>query len=79
MNDTEKKIRDIVAAMGNIGPDFDSKAHFFRDLGVESVKAIELLFELEDVFGIGLPDEDYNDVRNLDELVVLVDKLQAEA
>ena len=79
MNTTEQKIRTIVAGLGDVTVDFDSKAHFFRDLGVESTKALELLFELEDTFGVAMPDEDYNEVQNLDQLVVLIDKLIAAA
>lgn len=32
-----------------------------RELGLDSMKAIELLFAIEDTFGISLPDEDLND------------------
>jgi acyl carrier protein len=32
-----------------------------RDLGLDSMQAIELLFALEDTFGVTLPDEDMND------------------
>ncbi|MFD6297768.1 phosphopantetheine-binding protein [Streptomyces sp. NPDC060235] len=32
-----------------------------RRLGVDSMQAIELLFTLEDTFGIALPDEEMND------------------
>jgi acyl carrier protein len=77
MSDTEKKIRDIVAELGGIGPDFDNKAHFFRDLGLESTKALELLFQLEDTFEVQMPDDEYNEIQNLDEMIVLVDKLTA--
>ncbi|MCK5796750.1 MAG: acyl carrier protein [Deltaproteobacteria bacterium] len=78
MSDTEQKMRAIVAELGKIAPDFDSKAHFFRDLGLESTKALELLFEIEDAFGIAMPDEDYNEVEDLNQLVALIDKLRAE-
>lgn len=78
MSETEKKLRDIVASLGDFSPDFDPKAHFFRDLGVESTKALELLFEIEDSFEISLPDDEYNDVQDLNDMIVLVDKLIAE-
>ncbi|MEU0784651.1 phosphopantetheine-binding protein [Streptomyces sp. NPDC006173] len=39
-----------------ITPDTD-----LRRLGVDSMQAIELLFTLEDAFGIALPDEEMND------------------
>ncbi|MGG2460874.1 acyl carrier protein [Streptomyces sp. RGM 3693] len=32
-----------------------------RRLGVDSMQAIELLFTIEDTFGISLPDEELND------------------
>ncbi|MEU9504098.1 acyl carrier protein [Streptomyces sp. NPDC048196] len=32
-----------------------------RTLGVDSMQAIELLFAVEDTFGISLPDEELND------------------
>ena len=45
---------------------------------MESTKALELLFSIEDEFSIALPDEEYNSVQNLDELVMLVKRLVAE-
>lgn len=32
-----------------------------RDLGLDSMQSIELLFAIEDEFAIALPDEDLND------------------
>jgi acyl carrier protein len=32
-----------------------------RDLGLDSVRSIDLLFDIEDVFAVTLPDEDLND------------------
>jgi acyl carrier protein len=32
-----------------------------RDLGLDSMLAVELLFGIEDVFGVPLPDEELND------------------
>ncbi|MFB6607730.1 acyl carrier protein [Streptomyces noursei] len=40
----------------DLAPDTD-----LRRLGVDSMQAIELLFTIEDTFGISLPDEDLND------------------
>ncbi|HZG04695.1 MAG TPA: acyl carrier protein [Streptomyces sp.] len=31
------------------------------DLGLDSMQSIELLFAIEDTFGVSLPDEDLND------------------
>ncbi|MEW1762003.1 acyl carrier protein [Streptomyces cyaneofuscatus] len=32
-----------------------------RELGLDSMQAIELLFAIEDAFGVTLPDDDLND------------------
>ncbi|MDH6113890.1 acyl carrier protein [Kitasatospora sp. MAP12-15] len=32
-----------------------------RELGLDSMQAIELLFAIEDTFAVSLPDEDMND------------------
>ncbi|MGW1375998.1 phosphopantetheine-binding protein [Streptomyces sp. NPDC002446] len=39
-----------------LAPDAD-----LRKLGVDSMQAIELLFAIEDTFGISLPDDELND------------------
>ena len=33
-----------------------------RDLGLDSMQAVEILFGIEDTFGVSLPDEELNDV-----------------
>jgi acyl carrier protein len=33
-----------------------------RDLGLDSMQAVELLFGIENTFGVALPDEELNDV-----------------
>ncbi|MZE80322.1 acyl carrier protein [Streptomyces xinghaiensis] len=32
-----------------------------RDFGLDSMQSIELLFAIEDAFGVSLPDDDLND------------------
>ncbi|MCX4727914.1 phosphopantetheine-binding protein [Streptomyces sp. NBC_01020] len=46
----------------NAGPDVViTPGTDLRRLGVDSMQAIELLFSVEDTFGISLPDEELND------------------
>lgn len=44
--------------LGDRSLDRDSR---LRDLGLDSMKSIELLFAIEDAYGFSLPDEDLND------------------
>ena len=79
MTTTENQLREIVSNLGDFGPDFDSKAHFFHDLEVASARALELLMTIEDTFAVMVPDDDFNEVINLEQLVDLVDRLKQEA
>ena len=76
MDSIEERLRAIIVALGNDIPvDFDPSAHVFRDLGIESTKALELLFEIEDRFDVALPDLEYNDCEHLNDLAALLTKL----
>jgi len=78
MNSIEERLRAIIVTLGdNIPPDFEPTAHVFKDLGIESTKALELLFEIEDQFEVALPDLEYNDCEHLNDLVALLTKLTA--
>ena len=79
MNSIEETLRSIVSTLsgGKVETNFDSKAHIFRDLGIESTKALELLFEIEDRFEVAMPDLEYNDCEHLEDLVALLTKLKA--
>jgi acyl carrier protein len=79
MDSIEQKLRDIIVTLsGNkVSPDFERQAHVFRDLGIESTKALELLFEIEDHFEVQMPDMEYNACEHLGDLVTLISKLKA--
>jgi|HubBroStandDraft_1064217.scaffolds.fasta_scaffold480915_2 acyl carrier protein len=69
----EKRIRSIVL---KIAPqaryDFSASADLYRELGVKSVSALDLLLSIEDEFGISIDDEAYGEARSVDKLVRLV-------
>lgn len=78
MESIEQTLRSIIVTLsGNkIAEDFGSQEHVFRDLGIESTKALELLFEIEDRFELAMPDLEYNDCEHLNDLVTLIKKLK---
>jgi acyl carrier protein len=57
-------------------PQLPLDADLFRELGVESTAALDLLFSLEDEFGVALPDEAYSAARTIRKLTALVDSLR---
>jgi acyl carrier protein len=76
MSETETKIRSIVTRIAKLDDGFSASADLFRDLGVKSVAALDLLLSLEEEFGVTIPDDAFGDARSVERLVVLVDGLR---
>jgi acyl carrier protein len=72
----ERQIAEVIcriAGISTLQPDQD-----YFDAGLASVQALELLLELESVFGIALSDEDFAKARTSHELGELVGSLVRE-
>ncbi len=54
-------------------------AHFVKDLGLDSLDLVDLMMQLEQVFGIAIPDEDYSRITNLKSLLAYLDEHQSVA
>jgi acyl carrier protein len=46
-----------------------------EDLGIDSLKAITILFELEDRFNIEIPNEIFDSIQNVNDIVQELQKL----
>jgi acyl carrier protein len=74
------RIDEIAALIQRIGgldelqPDED-----FFEAGFESINALELLLELESMFGVAISDEAFVNCRTVRSVAELVDSLQPEA
>ncbi len=60
------------------GADLSPESRLF-DLGLDSMQAVELLFAIEDAYGVELPDDKLNDAtfETLGSLWTVVDGLRA--
>ena len=54
-------------------------ADVFRDLGIESTAALDLLFSLEDEFGVAVPDDAFSSARTIGKMTELVNSLTGAA
>ena len=54
----DRLIQVIAQSMGIDKMDIHMKSNFMNDLGADSLDTVELVLELEDEFGIQIPDED---------------------
>lgn len=48
-----------------------------QTLGLDSLGFLEFLFELEDAFGVAIPQERVSDVKTLADLALVIDELLA--
>ncbi len=73
----EARVRTVVGNVAKKGDarTFPADADLFRELGVESTAALDLLLSLEEEFGVTIEDSAFNDARTLTALTALVEKL----
>ena len=53
-----------------------SEAHFVNDLGADSLDTVELIMELEEEFGIEIPDEEAENITTVGSAVEYIEKIQ---
>lgn len=76
VGDTEARVRAIVRRVARLEGDYSADADLFRDLGVKSIAALDLLLSLEEEFGVPIPDEKFGEARSVAALVALLEGLR---
>lgn len=61
----KEKIIDILGNFGVQRTAITDTVHFTRDLGLDSLDTVDLIMQLEQEFGIRIPDEDYPKLTTL--------------
>lgn len=71
-----EELQQLIQAKYGIDPSaLDPKASM-RDRGIDSLALVEILFAVEDHFGVSVPDE-HSNIDTLAELAAVIDKLRA--
>ena len=79
MDNTQDAIFAIIAKEAHIPVEKISLESTFKDLEIDSLDVVQIIFELEDRFGITLPDRDPTvDTDSVRGLVTAVERLVAE-
>ena len=79
MSSVEDSIFDIIAKESGIDRAKITPEATLKDLDIQSLDAVQILFEIEDHFKITMPDRDPNfDTESVKGLVEAVEKLLAE-
>lgn len=66
----EEKVKEIICEQ--LGVDEDEvtpEAKFIEDLGADSLDTVELIMELEEEFGIEIPDEDAEKISTVGDAI----------
>jgi len=70
MSELKEKLREIVAEVAEIDEVPDGTP--FKDLGIDSMMAIEIIADVERAFKIKVPEEELEKITDLDSVVALV-------
>jgi len=75
-SDTEKRIRSVLRRVARLEGEYSATADLFRDLGVKSIAALDLLLSLEEEFGVSIADDAFGEARSVGQLARLVEGLR---
>lgn len=79
MNDIEEKVLELVGEQAGLNPKDLSLSSKFEDLNLDSVAIVELVFSLEEAFGISIPFEGIDEIelkKNFDTVLSLIEHLK---
>lgn len=72
---TFDKIKDIIANQLDIDADsITVESRLIEDLKADSLDVVELIMDLEQEFGIEIPDDDLPKIKTVGDIVSFVDK-----
>ena len=71
--DYEGPVKKLLAKQ--LGIEYDSvKGNLIDDMGADSLDLVEVVMELEDEFGIEIPDEESENLNTFEEIVEYISK-----
>lgn len=71
----ERSVRSIVAAVSSVPEDAPADADLYLELGMPSIQALALLQDLEQHFGITIPDDEFVDSTSITKLTHTLERL----
>ena len=77
-DETTDKVLDLIAATKRIPRESVSINSTFEELGMDSLDAINLMYEIESTFNISVPDEAVKSVTNVQQLMEKLKGVLAE-
>ncbi len=72
LDDTQKKVRTLIAQTLNLPEDRVSMTSTFKDLGADSLAQVQVIMGLEELFAIEIRDQEAEQVKTVQQAVELV-------
>jgi len=76
-SEIEARIVEIIHREKTVDPDMLKPHAALADLGIDSLDALNILFGIEESFGISIPDDKARAIRTLDDMVGAVEASKA--
>ncbi len=74
MSSVAEKVKSIIVNKLGVSEDeVKEESSFVEDLGADSLDIVELIMDLEEEFGIEIPDEDAEKIRTVGEAIKYID------
>ena len=71
---TLDKVQEMIANQLNLSPaDVAPEKEIVKDLGADSLDVVEMLMNLEEEYGISIPDEDAMKIKTVADIVAVID------
>ena len=71
-----EKVQKMLAEQLDIDPEkITPQSEVVKDLGADSLDVVELLMTLEEEFGITLPDSEMENVKTVQDIVDMMEKI----
>ncbi|BAF61639.1 MAG: acyl carrier protein [Candidatus Vesicomyosocius endoextente] len=71
----EQRVKKVVAEQLDVSGDVDNNASFVDDLGADSLDTVELVMSLEDEFECEIPDDQAENITNVQQAIDYVSNL----
>lgn len=69
-----KNIIEVLKNMGYKSEEYDENTNLFKDVGIDSLDAIELVTKLEEEYNVTIPDDQINNITTIGNAADLVCK-----
>jgi acyl carrier protein len=74
MSEITEKVMDVVCKQLNVSKDkLTPETSFVNDLSADSLDLVELVMELEDQFGVSIPDEEAEKIQTIGDAIKYVE------